>query len=224
MPVTAPSSTAAIFDVDPRSENISASLGNLGLSVGSHATRTNIERETYVVRRFLAARLCNGHLRDAGRLTKHESPDFLFQLRNGKIIGIEVTEASDHTSHALYVGEENATDDVVFARPLPLNENPTTHLADLIAKSIVNKVQKTRKEHWTECTRNEVVIYPNYYHSTFCADDRVLSMLKTWHVGSRFDMTDSLGNRVLIHILFGQRIIFDIFGSNESLSLTRQLQ
>ncbi len=213
-----------MFTIDPSSENISASLGHFGLSVGPHTTRTNTDREAYIIRRFLAARICNGHLGEAGRLTKQEAPDFLLQHSDGAITGIEATEASDHASHALYIREENARHDVFFACPQPPNEDPTVRLLNLIASAIVKKVRKTRKEHWTKCSRNEVVVYPNYYHSVFAEDDRVLSMLQVWLKGSRFDMTDSLGNRVLIHILFGQRLVFDLFGSNESLHLTRAFQ
>lgn len=192
-------------------------FGNLGLNVVSnHKLRTKDELEWFKIRRYVDARLSSECRIESGRIEKSESPDFIHTGFSGFATGIEVAQATNRESQLGFQRDEEQEEEFFFDDSFALSGDPNLEWAKTVGALIESKATKIKKAHWQNLDAQEVLVYPNLYR--WWADDRrSLFFLEEYIRHFEIDLTDKNGERIVVSILFGHRLLFDVFGDQKSL-------
>jgi len=143
--------------------------------VPAHSVRHNYHRERWILSRYLLALADTGRLdfpirlEHLGLIRAGTSPDFRLTLRDGRTIGIEVTEASTSELHRQFAENEKRSIDSdqeeVEEEPNTLSsagwlgDSHVREWAALVFEFISRKVQQLNKDHFQPADHHDLVVY-----------------------------------------------------------------
>jgi len=178
--------------------------------------RQNVDREMYSLSRYLLARV--GRLSfpiSAIHALPGESPDFVLEA-NGKLVGVEITEASTSEFHDQLVISELEGEYLDHLAPGWPGDTPLITNASLVVSFIRDKAQSLAGGKWRSADYHELLIYcenapgPGVENSDLIPHVRnQLAAVREPHVS---------GFRRISLIARGE-LIFDILGDCERLKI-----
>ncbi|MDH3472568.1 MAG: DUF29 domain-containing protein [Rhodospirillales bacterium] len=196
------------------SETLADDLGVLGTWVGPRTgpiKRTKGQKEDYVLRRLLVAWKMQYELRFPveieARTDEEGEPDFVFIWPDGQTLGLEVTEAGDEDyqkwlTETEDLREEDSQEELVTELP---QEASTPRTVSEIKKSIGKKVKKFDRGDYRSPLACDLIVYDNTAWGGFLDQQQLLQKLGR--------PNDLIGRFRKVHIVFGDTVILDIFGS-----------
>jgi len=199
-------------------ETLADDLGFCGSWVGPRTgpdKRDHGQKEDYVLRRVLVA------WREAGVIEfpvdiraetdRAGEPDFLLSLPDSSTLGLEVTEAGDRTYQAWLTRTEaktmaDAGDAVLMPGDGVVNRVETQEVANQILKRIRDKVSAyDEKESYRTPDVCDLAVYDNTSGGGFLDKRVILQEVRR--------ANDAPGRFRQIHLVFGETIVLDAFGS-----------
>ena len=192
-------------------DTIADDLGLIGASVGPRTgpnRRTNGEKEDYILRRLLAEWKSRGRLQFPVDIRAERDgpgePDFLLCLRDGKSLGIEITEAGEQEHQRWLTRAEPAmrAGNVVH---VPF-EADTQRTADEIIRAISRKVGKYAAGSYGRVPCH-LVVYDTAAGGGFLDKRELIDAAVARH--------ELFGGFAKVHLISGLRVWLDISGSVE---------
>lgn len=222
--------------------DLAGQLGDIDASVPRRTEgRRMHHRERYCLVHYLSTLARSLLLTYPFRVKKWESPDFLLYSNEGRVTGLEITEAGTEGSQraatlleksppdALLEGEETITSPGDALRVPPyLGDEPERELTQIFLKSVANKVEALNRGHYEATDRSELLIYDNS-HLVPLTDLKALApylkpSLTDWLTQNprerTYDSISVLRDSELLYDCAGASTVFDI-GDLPNLRLTR---